>query len=74
MALLVPDDSLLPFALAKKYFNERNKSFFIWDKYSHLAICLCLMEPHLELKVLFEQNIKSFFPLMLVVPAWRLST
>ena len=33
----------------KKYFDKQNESFFIRDKYSHLAICLRLMEPHCSL-------------------------
>ena len=31
---------------SKNYFNDQNESFFIRDKYSHLAICLRLLESH----------------------------
>ena len=41
----VPDDHLLRFALANFYFDKQYESFFNRDKYSHLAICLRLMEP-----------------------------
>ena len=30
----------------KKTFDEQYESFFIQDMYSHLAICLHLMDPH----------------------------
>ena len=46
VALLVPDDSLLPIARAKNYSDEQYEPFFIRDKYGHLTICLRLMEPH----------------------------
>ena len=46
VALLVPDDSLIRITQAKKYVDEPFESFFIRDKYSHLAICLHLIEPH----------------------------
>ena len=39
VALLVPDDSLLRIALAKKYFSEQCESLFILDKYCHLMAC-----------------------------------
>ena len=32
--------------IPKTYFGLENEAFFIWDKYSHLVICLRLMEPH----------------------------
>ena len=49
MALLVPDDRLLRIALTKKYFDKRYESFFIRDKYSHLATYLHLMDPHSQM-------------------------
>ena len=43
MAPLVPDDV----ACSQKYFFDKQyESFFIQDKYSHLVICLRLMDPH----------------------------
>ena len=36
MALLVPDDSLLPIARAKNYSDEQYESFFIRDKSNDL--------------------------------------
>ena len=35
---------------SKNYFVDQNESFFIRDKYSHLAICLPLMEPNCLIK------------------------
>ena len=30
----------------QKKIDKQYKAFFIWDKHSHLAICLRLVEPH----------------------------
>ena len=46
VALLVPEDSLLRITPAKNYYDKQYLSFFIQDRYSHLAICLHLMESH----------------------------
>ena len=47
MALLVPDVSLLRFTpVKKKQFMNKNATFYIWDKYSPLTVCLHLMEPN----------------------------
>ena len=45
VAPLVLDDSLLRIALAN-FFDKQCKLYFIWDKYSQLAICLRLIEPN----------------------------
>ena len=34
------------YKIQTKYFDEQYEAFPIWDKYSHLAICLRLMESH----------------------------
>ena len=36
------------FDLLKILFVQENVTFFIWDRCSHLTICLHLMKPHLQ--------------------------
>ena len=44
MALLVPDVSLQGYLIIQKNLFEQNKAFFIRDKYSHLAVCLHMIQ------------------------------
>ena len=47
VALLVPDVSLLcSLVFQKIILFEQNEAFLIRDKYSHLAMCLHLIQPH----------------------------
>ena len=46
VALLVPDVSLLHSFVSQKILYEQNETFFIRDKYSHLAVCLHMIQPH----------------------------
>ena len=47
MALLVPYVSLLCYLIIKKtILFKQNEAFFIRDMYSHLAVCLPMIQPH----------------------------
>ena len=59
MALLVPDVSLLGFTILKKKFMKEKDTFFIWDKYCPLTVCLHLMEPNCEVVVKERQDQES---------------
>ena len=48
IALLVPDVTQLYIKLLKKKIVNENETFFIWDKYCSLTVCLHLMEPNLD--------------------------
>ena len=59
MAALVPDDSLLHFALPNFLLFEETEPFFIWDKCCHLTLCLQMMKPHCNLTNYQEKGGKS---------------
>ena len=46
--MLVPEDSLLHFQLTDHFSAKQNETFFTWDKYSHLALCLDLIQPNCQ--------------------------
>ena len=43
---------MLVFNKSKTNLLEENDAFFIWVKYSHLAVCLHVIQPHLSQAIL----------------------
>ena len=60
ITLLVPDDSLLHFSLAKISFIYQNKTSFIGDMCCHLKLCSHLFEPNKNLERQEPQSVETF--------------